>query len=133
MKKTREEIDQSFVDNQQYILALLGWREEVYNNHMYKTGLRFLYEYMSNDEDAVNQLAPRKEFWNWWKNLYNIRNESFIEVWNSPKCIETSCFELQRFYLDLHNPSVLACEIHPPRICYPVSFTHISKEVVCEG
>lgn len=110
--------------NQSRIVDLLKWRPEQYSTFMYDCGLEFLVAYLGNDEEAINLLTPKEEFWIWWKNLFNLRDESFIREWDGMEdAISTA--DLYQLYRDLHNPKVLACEIHPPRYVYGRAFTQI--------
>lgn len=116
-------IHNTSIRNQARICDLLQWQPVVYSNHIYNTGLAYLEEYFSQERSAINELMPRAEFWNWWKNQFNIRNDAFINEWDGLESTIT-VHDLRKIYSDLHNPYVLACEIRPPKIVYGKNFTH---------
>lgn len=110
--------------NQARVIDLLHWNPALYAMLVYNAGLQYLVAYIGNNEAAIDQLTARAEFWNWWKNQWNIRDEVFITEWDG---LEDSipCRDLESIYKGLHNAQVLACEIHPPRVVYGNQFINI--------
>lgn len=125
---THEQEKAGVVRNQARVIDLLHWSLAAYSAHLYNCGLRFLEVYLSNDEDAVAKLAPRREFWNWWKNLFNARDEAFIEAWDGLED-SISTEDLRELYHDIHKPEMLACELAPPTIAFPPDFATIKSQL----
>ena len=122
--KTTNQLQATITRNQARVIDLLQWNAEMYAAHIYNSGLQYLAKYIGNDEEAINLLTPRTEFWNWWKLLFNARDEAFIDEWDGFED-STPVNDLRTIYYDLHNPAVLACEIKPPSIVYGKSFVNI--------
>lgn len=110
--------------NQARIIDLLRWNLATYSAFMYECGLKFLEKYIGSDEEAINLLTPRQEFWNWWKLQFNARDEAFISEWDGLED-HTPVADMRQLYKDIHNPAVLACEIHPPKQVYGKEFVNI--------
>ncbi len=107
---------------QQAIMKLLQWDAAVYSSFMYNCGLNYLEKYIGPDEEAISMLTPKQQYWNWWKNLFTIRDAVFFDEYEHE---EISLDDLRSQYRELHNPAVLACEIHPPSYVYGNDFTHV--------
>lgn len=108
--------------NKARVIDLLKWSLDDYHEHLWAAGVKYLELYFGNDDKAITKINPRKEFWNWFINLWDARNQAFIEEWDGLED-ETSVHDMRVLYSDLHNPAVLACEIKPPAIVYGDSFT----------
>lgn len=111
----------AIIRNQARVIDLLQWNAGFYALNMYNAGLQYLVHYIGKDETAIDQLTARSEFWNWWKNCWNIRDEVFITEWDGLED-SISTRDLQQLYADLHNPKILACEIHPPKVVFGQHF-----------
>lgn len=124
MSNTIAQQQAAIARNQARVIDLLHWNPALYAMQVYNTGLQYLVAYIGNDEAAIDQLTARKEFWNWWKNQWNVRDDAFINEWDG---LEDSIprRDLESLYKELHNSKVLACEIHPPKIVYGTQFINI--------
>ncbi len=124
MSNTIAQQQAAIARNQARVIDLLHWNPALYAMQVYNAGLQYLVAYIGNDEAAIDQLTARKEFWNWWKNQWNVRDDAFINEWDG---LEDSIprRDLESLYKELHNPKVLACEIHPPKIVYGTQFINI--------
>lgn len=114
--------------NQARVIGLLHWSLSTYSNFLYNSGLQYLEQYTGKDEQAIGKLTPRAEFWNWWKQLWNARDEAFIEQFDGLED-EYNCASLRIIYRDIHNTEVLACDTAIPSIVYPKDFTIIKKQM----
>lgn len=121
---TDKQLSAAITRNQARAVDLLKWNAEKYNQNIYDRGLEFLNAYIGDDPEAVSILEKREAFWNWWKMSWNAREEAFIIEWDG---LEDSIQlnDLTAIYRDLHNPKVLACEIHPPAEVYGDDFVKI--------
>lgn len=112
---------------QKDIMKLLDWDVSVYASFMYNCGLQYLEIYIGPDEEAINMLTPKQQYWNWWKNLFLIRDEAFLDQWQDT---EIDLVILRRHYRTAHSPAILACEIHPPSHVYGNNFTKVKMAAV---
>src|SRR5207253_685449 len=101
----------------QEILEILDWKEEVWSQFVYNTGLQYLYIRYAADAITPEVLNRSRLFWNWWKNQWQIRDEAFLDK-------ETKGFlPLQKLplrksvmqYFLLHDARGLVNEIWPNR------------------
>jgi hypothetical protein len=121
---TTQQQQAAIVRNEARIIDLLHWTLAKYYAYMYDTGISFLENYTGNDESIISKLTPQETFWNWWKNLFNARNEAFIHEWDG---LEDTIpvGDLVKLYGAIHSPAMLASEIHPPKVVYGEKFTSI--------
>ncbi len=122
--KTPTQLQATIIRNQARVIDLLQWNAAMYATFIYNCGLQYLEKYIGNDEEAINLLTPKTEFWNWWKILFNARDEAFIDEWDGFED-NTPVNDLRTIYHDLHNPAMLSCEIKPPSIVFGKNFIKI--------
>lgn len=125
---TTHQQEAAIIRNQVRVIDLLKWNTDGYAEFIYVCGLQYLEKYIG-DEEAINLLTPRKQFWNWWKLLFNARDEVFIQEWDGLED-SISIHDLRRMYNDIHSPAILACEISPPPIVYGKNFARIANELL---
>jgi len=101
-------------DIQQEVQSLLNWDADKYTLFIYTTGIAYLKEYFGKDNIMICWMERRKEFWNWFKNYWAIRDETFVRDMYAYKGFD----RLENVYRDCHNAKILACEIAPNRIVY---------------
>lgn len=121
---TLQQKQAAIVRNKARIVDLLKWSADQYHIFLWNTGIRYLNHYIGRDEVSITKINSRKEFWNWWINLFDARNEAFIEEWDGLED-QTTVDDLRKLYQDIHNPAMLACEIKPPQVVYGNHFTKI--------
>jgi len=126
--QTIQQQQAAIIRNQARVIDLLKWNMAAYSAFLYNSGLQYLEKYMRRDEDAIRKLTPRKEFWNWWKTLWNARDEAFIQEWDGLED-EVQAEDMRTLYRDIHNVDVLVCEVAPPSIAYPNDFSIIKKQM----
>lgn len=114
--------------NQARICDLLQWHINKYLLNIFEAGHAYLDAYFNNDKEAAKALARQKQFWNWWKGLWNARDEAFIEKMDGRENRATLRNRVE-YYNAIHNPAVIASESFPPRQAYPAGFTHIKMEM----
>lgn len=114
----------SIMLTQNLICALIKWTPARYSEFMFEMGLKYL-DRLFHDEKLCSMLATRKEFWNWWKNLWYQREEVFLgSDWEGCGInVKRDCY----FYL--HEPEVLVCEIAPTRVALGEEF--ITETYLC--
>lgn len=127
--QTIQQVQAEIVRNQARIIDLLKWDVDTYSAFMYNSGLEFLTEYCHVDPTAIDELAPRREFWNWWKNQWNERDTIYIMTMDGLED-STSLEEFRKVYRMQHDPKILVCEIHPPRIIFGNKFTNVTMKAV---
>jgi hypothetical protein len=123
-----EDIHITSEELQRQIMQLLHWNEEQYALFIYETGLAYLQEYFGHDKEAIDILARRREFWNWFKNHWSYRNQVFLETFLLDTCEMSWKLEL---YHALHNAKQLACEIYPSSTVLGTSFHIIKMQLAC--
>lgn len=87
------------------VMKLLNWDEQQYADFQYATGLTFLEQYLPNDEFARRQLEEHSFFWAWWRNMWLMRDETFIA-----HAHDMLWADRRDEYLKLHDPVMLADE-----------------------
>jgi len=114
--------------NQSRICDLLQWSQSQLTWFIYNNGIRFMEEYFDHDEKAIDQLKTRREFWKWWKVLWNGRDAAYLEDLDGRE--DEIVLKIREIlYNKMHNIKMLASEIYPPRHIYPKGFTHIKIEM----
>lgn len=105
----------AIIRNQARVIDLLKWRPSVYSAFMHNCGLQYLALYVGPNEQLAGKLERIANFWAWWKNLFNARDEAFIDAWDG---LEDSIDveDMRKLYKDIHNPALLVAELHPPKI-----------------
>ena len=73
----------ALMDADQAALALTGYTDGDIATYKYETGLKYL-EGMVRDPEARAYLEGSREYWNWWKNQWCLRDEEFLP----PLCAE---------------------------------------------
>ncbi|MGQ0738257.1 MAG: hypothetical protein ACT4OJ_04285 [Bacteroidota bacterium] len=124
MSTTLGQYKAAIVRNRARIIDLLRWDNDTLTNFIYNTGLIYLDCYIGKDPDNINHISSRKEFWSWWENLFNNRDEAFIWEWDGFENQATT-EDLRKIYKDFNNPAVLACELKMPPIVYGENYTHL--------
>ena len=103
----------------------LGWDANKYAQHQYQTGLEYLRLYTLDDAMAIATLERSKIFWNWWKNAWANRDETFIHNstifnWNYPV----------EMYKRMHKALTLAEELRPDAIVLGNSYRVMIGQVI---
>ncbi len=98
-----EERKQAAIKAMQAITRMLGMTEEQYADMKYSYGLLYIETYIPNDAEARRHLESSKIFWNWWKNHWLLRDETFLVY-------AKDLYKMDRkaAYNQLHNPLMLA-------------------------
>lgn len=108
-------------ETQRKVCELLSWPPEKYAEFMFETGIEYLEMFCNNDKPLARQLSRKKEFWNWWKNQWEIRDEWFIEM-----CWDRFPIDCRHYNYDyLHMVGVLICEIAPGRVVLGNDFSTV--------
>lgn len=108
------------------IMYLTGMTEQEYCNFKYKCGLEFLSIYTNGDVLAFKELEASKIFWNWWKNLWLIRDEEF----DYPDLYQISKEQRLMIYKQLHNPRMLATQNAPAGQGIRISFQLMLEQAI---
>jgi hypothetical protein len=93
------------------VRELLHWNKARYAGFMYDTGRAYLTAYFGADKEAIDKLERRREFWNWWKAMWLCRDMVYVRDVDScdPLNLRTGIYQA------LHQPAILAAEMHPTR------------------
>ena len=113
----------------QRICKLLGMTEEQYARHQYDTGLAYLQLYLHGTEPATRELEGNRIFWNWWKNLWALRDLRFLQDQHQGNH--------WAIWLNSHDAAMLAAErTAPARLMgssYAVMIGKLIKAEVANG
>lgn len=109
----------------QKICLMLNWSEVAYAQFQYETGLEYLMLYTLDDQLAIAQLECSKIFWNWWKNSWANRDETFLHNLTVFKC-----YDKEKMYRKLHDALALAEEMTPDAIVLGESYKVMIGEVI---
>lgn len=101
----------------QEVCKLLNWTEMDYASYQYEQGLAYLQAYIPTDPQGIKELEESRVFWNWWKNHWTIRDESFLIM--QPCKINTPA----QWYELFHNAKDLSRELHPRAIVLGKSYS----------
>jgi hypothetical protein len=120
---TYKQQQQQFIQqHQQQVLNLLKWEEEEYNHNRYELGCQYLAVYFGKDQQAIDALSKRTEYWNWWNSMWNVRDEVFAE-----SVTDTMQYgHILRMYNELHNVNQLVQEIGPPSVVLGKAFEKLN-------
>lgn len=121
MKSTIQQRKSELTFNQMQIIDLLKWTEDQYTTHLHNSGLEYLRHYCGDDTGIADYLEKKKEFWNWYRNHYDLRNEAFLQQWD---CLENviGTVAIRELYLSQHNPEMLVSVIAPPSFLFDKEF-----------
>lgn len=124
MQTTIQQQAAAITRNQARIIDLLQWDMEMYTLFLYNIGVEYLSQYMKGDQTAIDKLEGRPEFWNWFKTLWNARDEAFVMEFDGRE-FEMGVETLRTMYRVTHAADILVCEIAPPAVVYPDDFAII--------
>jgi hypothetical protein len=117
------------IDTRSAICKILGWSEEEHAWYIYESGNKYLDILFDGHPAAKTVLEKRKEFWNWWKNLWAKRDESIVENLEFEGVAKHLC---QTYYGMVHDANMLACEIAPNRTVYGNDFITSVNKLLCK-
>ena len=110
------------------IVGLLGCTEEQYTAFQYNEGRKYLKYYLNEDKPAADQLSRSRIFWNWWKNHWSNRDETFLCL-NARTPVKDPEIRLQ-LYLQYNDGKQLADCIQPNSVVLHESYAHMITEFV---
>jgi hypothetical protein len=120
--KTIEELEAMTIEQiQKEVLNLLCWNEEDLSCFIYECGVAYLQAYFGNDTDAISHVEHKREFWNWFKNQWQYRDQVFFE--SMILDFSLPLFMRREMYKALHSPAMLACEIYPSKTVLGTDFS----------
>ena len=67
-----------YAQNKEYIMARLELTEEQYTTMVFETAEKWIKYHVWNDDSAASYLMSLNEFWLWFVNLWNIRDDAFF-------------------------------------------------------
>lgn len=120
--------DTVVLELQAEVLQLLNWSKDEFSIFMYETGIEYLKAYFGKDEEVIDRLSERREFWNWFKNHWYYRDKSFFESFLLNQC---SLEYRLIMYRGLHNPTILASDIYPTRQVLGNEFSTVKISISC--
>lgn len=110
------------------IVELLQCTPAEYAEVQYREGLKYLKYYLPNDQKAAHQMSACRVFWNWWKNHWSNRDQTFICLYNSNPIRDV---EIRRqLYAQYNNGKDLSGSIHPNSVVLNETYPHMIKELI---
>jgi len=106
------------------VCKILHWSELEYANYQYEQGLAYLHAYIPRDPLGIQELESSRIFWNWWKNQWVIRDETFLQ---------TNCYNARsahHVYFFYHNANELAKELHPRAVVLGKSYASMIGDFI---
>jgi hypothetical protein len=97
------------------VLGILNWSEQQYAEFKFQQGITYLHRYVPSHEKMFGLLMQSRMFWNWWKNCWDLRDEVFMESFNSAIPQMISQRRLEYIYKGLHDARRLVLEIKPAK------------------
>jgi hypothetical protein len=95
------------LSTKELVQALLGWDDLQYGNFQMEQGELYLKKLIGPDVYGIDFLMQSPTFWKWWINLWNKRDQDFInELVNTD---QEECIEVYRF---THSPYRLTSKPH---------------------
>lgn len=129
MKPRLTQVEQRRQDadaTKQKICTVLGWTEDQYAFYQYNTGLAYIAVYMDTDEAGADNLGRSRMFWNWWKNHWTSRDDTFLS-YNIKPALSTN--HLEELYFNMHDAATLAAAIYPSGVIMKESVTEIINQL----
>ena len=105
------------------VLSLLAWSEGTWGEYFMDTADDYLANNCQVDEQTKQLLMTYKpgRFWAWFRNLWNIRDESFVA---ETEYLGLSATELRKIYKNVHD-------VHNIRLFPSKPIFESYKEVLC--
>jgi hypothetical protein len=110
------------------IIELLKCRDDQYNEFQFQSGTRYLQTYLHSDPAAADALCRSRVFWNWWKNHWTNRDESFLDLRRRYPVKDREM--ILQLYLQYNSGKTLAEDIHPHSSVLNESYAEMITEVV---
>lgn len=111
------------------ILDLLGWDDLQFGQVQYEQGLQYLATYLFGYEYEADMISRSRIFWNWWKNHWAVRDESFLCF---ALMIETDKNTYRQLYISYHDGRLLGKKLTLPGIvlneCYATMITDLVED-----
>lgn len=81
MKATKSHVHvmrSKYEQNAKLILECTGVHDQDYNSMQFDYASDYIRHKVLNDDDVVSKITSQQEFWIWWVNQWNIREDAFI-------------------------------------------------------
>jgi hypothetical protein len=115
-------------NNQERVIAVLGWDHDQYCEYQFEQGITFLRHYIGEKTPYGEVLLQSRIFWNWWKNQWALRDSFFL---SRMKLIERCC-TAEMWYTTTNDGINLAGNIHPNRAVLDLSYAEMTQEFIAE-
>lgn len=73
-----EVMSRKYAANKAMLLVECNISQDAYNVHLYNQAIAWIRANVWNDDVMVDALTEQKEFWAWWINQWNMREDAFI-------------------------------------------------------
>lgn len=110
------------------MVHLLATTEQCYLEKQFEKGIQFLSEYINGDEEMVSRITSSRVYWGWWRNEWNAREAAMLD--DSEHLYKLSVELRRRAWLALHNPKVLANDLHPHSAVLQASYDEMIQAII---
>jgi hypothetical protein len=110
------------------MVELLRCTPAEYNEVQYREGLKYLKSYMSGDPNSARNLSASKVFWQWWRNHWTNRDESFICLYKSNPIRDVQI--IRQLYTQYNDGKILATSISPNSVVLDETYAMMMTELV---
>lgn len=107
------------------VMEMLRWTEVEFGEFQYTQGMAWLQAYLLDDSYGVGIMEQSRTFWNWWKNHWTNRDESFVRNVNY-----LSREVALQVYAELHDGRILSGMIYPNRMGMKAMINEVEPETV---
>ncbi len=109
MSNHKHQIDAKKQRIEGYIMPLLGWSTEHYQDFKMRCGCSFLQNYIPHSPAFIDELIETKIFWQWWNNEWLLRDEGF--TFFSHLHFPPDQRVIVGIFKSMHDPSTLAKQL----------------------
>jgi hypothetical protein len=68
--------------NKEQIMENIGVDSVQYNVFMNDVAMQWVRSRILNDEDVLNKITEQPDFWMWWINQWNLREDAFLRLYS---------------------------------------------------
>lgn len=112
------------------VVKILKCTADQFIEFQYNEGRKYIKYFMPGDKPAAAMLENSRTFWNWWKNHWANRDETFLDL--HQKYPINNREVLLQLYLQYHDGKTLAESIHPNSVVLDESCGEMIKELLTE-
>lgn len=110
------------------ICEMLKCTDMQYGELQYEQGLKYLKHYLPSDDHSADSLSRSRVFWNWWKNHWTNRDESFKKLITDYPVRDREI--VRQLYAQYNCGKALADSIHPHSTVLNESYAIMIQDLI---